>query len=122
MHIEKGTLIPRDDGKRIEEFIGAVRTRTDSVSIARMLAPVGWKEPPQVPEFDEAVIVLSGILTVETEGDVHSVTPGTIGFAHRGEQVVYRNDQLIPCEYWSICVPAFRPSRVSMLPAASKAD
>lgn len=113
MHIEKGALIPRDDGKRIEEFIGAVRTRTDTVSVARLLAPPGWNESAQTPAFDEVVIVVSGILTVITEGDEHAVTPGTVAFARRGQKVVFRNDQLVPCDYWSICVPAFRPERQS---------
>ncbi len=116
MHIAKGTIIPRADGKRIEEFIGAVRTRTDSVSIARMEAPVGWSEPQQVADFDEAVIVLSGILTVVTEGETFAVTPGTVAFARRGEDVTFRNDQLVPCEYWSICVPAFKPDRLKTHP------
>jgi probable rRNA maturation factor len=112
MHIVKGAAIPRDDGKVIEEFIGAVRTRTDTVSVARMQAPVGWAEPSQVAEFDEAVIVLSGILTVITQGETFEVTPGTVAFARRGEPVTFRNDQLVPCEYWSICTPAFRPERL----------
>ncbi len=111
MHIDKPARIARKDDKVIDEFIGRVRSRTDSLSVARMVAPPKWKEAQSAPDFDEVVIVTSGILTVETEGDVHSVLPGTVAFARRGEEVTYRNDQLVPCEYWSICVPAFRPER-----------
>ena len=33
--------------KKIEEFIGRVNSKTNSVSIARMTSPSGWVEPGQ---------------------------------------------------------------------------
>ena len=67
MRLRKGKIIPRDDGKRIEEFVGNATTQTRSVSVARMNAPPGWKEPAQTPEFDEVVMVLSGELTLRVQ-------------------------------------------------------
>ncbi len=37
--VSTGTIIPRDDGKLIDEHAGAVHTKADAYSVARMLAP-----------------------------------------------------------------------------------
>ncbi|WP_224249509.1 rRNA maturation RNase YbeY [Hyalangium gracile] len=109
MRLRKGKLIPREDGKRIEEFIGAASTGSASVSVARMLAPPGWSEPPQKPEFDEAVLVLRGELTLVIDGKRERIGPGEVGWVPKGRHVTYRNDGQGACDYWSICAPAFRP-------------
>src|ERR1051325_1109783 len=64
--IEKPTVIAAAGNKPkiIEELIGRVNSRTDTVSIARMKSPSGWVEPGQTPEFDEYTFVLRGMLTV----------------------------------------------------------
>lgn len=109
MRLRKGRLIPREDGKRIEEFIGAATTGGASVSVARMLAPPGWSEPAQKPEFDEAVLVLRGELTLVIDGKRERIAAGEVGWVAKGRRVVYRNDGQGACDYWSICAPAFRP-------------
>ncbi|MBN1208568.1 MAG: rRNA maturation RNase YbeY [Myxococcaceae bacterium] len=109
MRLRKGKLIPREDGKRIEEFIGAATTGTSSASVARMLAPPGWSEPAQKPEFDEVLLVLRGELTVVIDGKRERIGPGEVGWVPRGRRVIYRNDGQGACDYWSICAPAFRP-------------
>ncbi|NOJ52478.1 rRNA maturation RNase YbeY [Myxococcus xanthus] len=114
MRLRKGKLIPRDDGKRIEEFVGAATTSTDSASVARMLAPPGWSEPAQRPEFDEVVIVLTGELTIVVEGRRERISAGEVGLVPRGKRVVYRNDGQGACDYWSVCAPAFRPELAHM--------
>jgi len=117
MRIRQGKIIPRDDGKRIEEVVGRATTGTDSMSVARMLAPPGWGEPPQRPRFDEAVVVLEGELTLVIEGRVERIGAGEVGLCPRGKKVVYRNDAGAACEYVSICAPAFTPARARMEPA-----
>lgn len=114
MRIRSGKLIPRDDGKRIEEFVGNAHTNTSSLSVAHMWAPPGWAEPPQTPEFDEAVIVLSGSLTLDIGGRVETVEAGEVGFVPRGERVTYSNAGRSACDYWSICVPGFLPKLAHM--------
>jgi probable rRNA maturation factor len=109
VRLRKGKLIPREDGKRIEEFIGAATTGTSSASVARMLAPPGWSEPAQKPEFDEVVLVLHGELTLVVDGKRERIGPGEVGWVPRGRRVIYRNDGQGACDYWSICAPAFRP-------------
>ena len=114
MRLRKGKLIPRDDGKRIEEFVGAATTGTAAVSVARMNAPPGWAEPAQTPEFDEVVMVLSGELTLVVERRRERIAAGEVGLVPRGKRVVYRNDGEQPCDYFSVCAPAFRPELAHM--------
>jgi len=54
--------------KRIEEYIGRVNSGHHDVSVARMVAPVGWVEPGQTPQFAEITVVLKGLLRVEHAG------------------------------------------------------
>ena len=46
-------LVPTTDGKLIEEYVGQVISNESGLSIAHMVAPSGWSEPFQNPEFDE---------------------------------------------------------------------
>lgn len=119
MRIRRGKVIPRDDGKRIEELVGSATTGTRSVSVARMLAPPGWSEPPQTPEFDEVVVVSKGTLTLQLGRRRERIGPGEVGLVPKGTRVVYRNDELGACEYLSVCAPAFRPELAHMESAPS---
>jgi probable rRNA maturation factor len=109
VRLRKGKLIPREDGKRVEEFVGAASSGTGAVSVARLLAPPGWSEPARKPEFDEVVLVLRGELTLVIDGRRERIGPGEVGLVPRGRRVLYRNDGQGACDYWSICAPAFRP-------------
>lgn len=115
--IVRGKVIPRDDGKRIEEVVGRATTGTDSMSVAKMLAPPGWSEPPQRPRFDEVVIVSRGELTLVVQGRTERIGAGEVGLVPRDRKVVYRNDASVACEYVSVCAPAFTPARARMEPA-----
>ena len=68
-HIQSPSIVQAAGNKPkiIEEFIGRVNSRTDSISIARMKSPSGWIEPGQTPDFDEYTVVLRGTLRVSTE-------------------------------------------------------
>ncbi len=109
MRLRKGKLIPREDGQRVEEFVGAASTGTGAASVARVLAPPGWSEPARKPEYDEVVLVLRGELTLLIDGKRERICPGEVGWVPRGRRVVCRNDGKGACDYWSLCAPAFRP-------------
>jgi quercetin dioxygenase-like cupin family protein len=98
--------------KLIEEYIGRVNSKTDSVSVARMKSPGGWVEPGQAPEFDEYTIVLRGKLRVTTRGGVMDVHAGQAVIAHRGEWVQYSTPEPDGAEYVAVCLPAFSPALV----------
>lgn len=114
MRLRQGKIIPREDGKRIEEFVGNATTRTPSVSVARMWAPPGWSEPAQTPEFDEVVVVLKGALTLVVNGKRERIEQDEVGLVPRGAKVVYRNDDTVACDYLSVCAPAFLPQLAHM--------
>jgi probable rRNA maturation factor len=106
-------IVPASNGKVIDEHLGRASSDTDAYSVAHMFAPAGWHEPAQVCQFDEINLVVSGQLAVETDAGTAVVGPGESVQAAAGQRVRYRNASAqIPCEYWSLCVPAWRPDRV----------
>ncbi len=103
------TRIPVPGGKVIDEFVGRVTTGTTGVSVARMVAPGGWEEPAQSPEFDEVTLVLRGVVRVEHDGGVLHVGAGQVVLTRAGERVRYSTPEPDGAEYVAVCVPAFGP-------------
>ncbi len=101
------TRIPVPGGKVIDEYVGRVNTGTENVSVAHMVAPGGWQEPAQSPEFDEITVVLRGTLRVEHEGGTLEVTAGQAVLTRAGERVRYTTPD--GAEYVAVCLPAFSP-------------
>jgi mannose-6-phosphate isomerase-like protein (cupin superfamily) len=98
--------------KLIEEFIGRVNSKTESVSIARMRSPEGWVEPGQKPAFDEYTVILTGCLRVESRDGVVEVRAGQAVITHAGEWVRYSSPYPGGAEYIAVCLPAFAPDTV----------
>jgi mannose-6-phosphate isomerase-like protein (cupin superfamily) len=98
--------------KRIEEFFGRENSRTESISIAQMKSPGGWKEPGQTPEFDEYTVVLKGALHVQLRDGQFDVRAGQAILVRKGEWVQYSSPAQDGAEYMAICLPAFSPETV----------
>ena len=96
--------------KIIEEFVGRVNSRTQTLSVARMQSPAGWVEPGQTPEFEEFTVVLKGMLRVTHKSGMLDVSAGQGVIAHPGEWVQYSTPE--GAEYIAICFPAFSPATV----------
>jgi hypothetical protein len=96
--------------KKIDEYVGLVSTRDDSISIARMLSPPGWIEPGQTPTFREYSLVLKGVLRVEYRDGVLLVKEGQAVVMNAGEWVRYSTPE--GAEYLAVCLPAFSPDSV----------
>jgi quercetin dioxygenase-like cupin family protein len=109
--VATSTSIPVPGGKTIDEYVGAVNTGHDHVSVARMVAPAGWVEPAQSPEFEELTLVLRGTLLVEHDGGVLEVHGGQAVITFPGERVRYSTGADEGAEYVAVCLPAFRPGR-----------
>jgi len=92
--------------KVIEEYVGRVNSGTNSISIAKMSSPPGWKEPGQKPQFDEYTIVLRGILKVESRTETLFIKEGEAVIVNSGEWVQYSTPNE-GAEYIAICLPAF---------------
>ena len=106
-------VVPTDDGKLIEEHFGAASLGGDDLSIARMVAPPGWSEPTQTPEFDEYTLMVRGRKRVEVDGEDVELAAGETLLITAGSTVRYANPFDEPAEYWSVCRPAFTPDRVN---------
>ena len=98
--------------KLIDEYIGRVNSKTESLSVAHMRSPAGWSEPGQTPQFDEYTLVLRGALRVEHRGGTLEVAAGQAVIAHAGEWVRYSTPGPEGAEYIAICLPAFSPETV----------
>ncbi|KAB7741986.1 cupin domain-containing protein [Nostocoides sp. F2B08] len=99
-------------GKVIHEHVGRVATGHDAVSVAHMVAPAGWDEPAQRPEFDEVTLVLRGTVLVEHDGGVTEVAAGQSIVTQAGERVRYSCGPE-GAEYVAVCLPAFSPETVN---------
>jgi quercetin dioxygenase-like cupin family protein len=112
--IAKPTLIAAagEPPKRIEEYIGLVNSKTENISIARMVSPPGWEEPGQTPLFDEYTVVLQGVLTIETEEGIYQAEAGAAVIVPRNTWVRYSTPHPDGAEYISVCLPAFSPATV----------
>ncbi len=99
-------VVPTTDGKVIKEHWGN-STGNPEVSIAHMVAPSGWSEPHQTPEFDEFTIIISGKKQFEIDGEIVNLQSGESIMIGKGARVRYSNPFEEPCEYIAICLPAF---------------
>ena len=113
---DKPFVVPTTDGKLIEEHFGLATTQTSNLSIAHMVAPPGWSEPHQNPEFDEYTLISRGKKKFEVDarpddpfgrGEEIIVSAGQSILIKKGSRVRYSNPFDEECEYWSVCLPAF---------------
>jgi mannose-6-phosphate isomerase-like protein (cupin superfamily) len=98
--------------KLIDEYVGRVNSGTQSLSVAHMRSPAGWREPGQTPDFEEFTVVLRGMLRVEYRDGAVEVRAGEAVIAHPGEWVRYSTPEADGAEYIAVCVPAFSPETV----------
>jgi mannose-6-phosphate isomerase-like protein (cupin superfamily) len=106
--IEAPTRIPVPGGKTIDEYVGRVNSAESAVSVAHMVAPGGWIEPAQTPEFDEFTVLLKGSLRVEHPAGVFEVRAGQAVVTRAGERIRYAAGP-DGAEYVAVCLPAFSP-------------
>jgi mannose-6-phosphate isomerase-like protein (cupin superfamily) len=113
-HIKQPTriLAAGTPPKSIEEFFGRVNSKTDAVSIARMVSPSGWSEPGQKPEFDEYTVVLRGTLHAKFADHELDVSAGQAVLVSADEWVQYSTPAPGGAEYIAVCLPAFSPKLV----------
>ena len=100
-------IVPTTDGKLIEEHFGNATNGNSQVSIAHMLAPAGWSEPFQTPEFDEYTYIIRGKKQFIIDGDTVVLEAGQSIKIEKNTRVQYSNPFEIECEYLAVCLPAF---------------
>ncbi|HEU0228385.1 MAG TPA: NUDIX domain-containing protein [Arachidicoccus soli] len=106
-------IVPTIDGKLIEEHFGLASNGENRISIAHMIAPPSWTEPHQIPEFDEWTLIVSGKKSIEINGETVTLQVGQSILIEKGARIKYSNPFTEPCEYWSVCLPAFSIENVN---------
>ncbi len=106
-------VVPTNDGKVIQEHHGIAATSNPNVSIAHMIAPPHWSEPYQTPEFDEYTYLIKGKKQFIIEGDTIVLNAGESIHIQKNTRVQYSNPFDEPCEYLSVCLPAFSIEKVN---------
>lgn len=105
-------IVPTTDGKLIAEHFGLASSGESHLSIAHMIAPPGWSEPFQTPEFDEYTYIIRGKKQFSIAGDVVVLEAGQSIKINGGTRIQYANPFAEECEYLAICLPAFSPATV----------
>jgi len=100
-------IVPTTDGKLIEEHVGLATDGNSHISIAHMIAPAGWSEPFQTPEFEEYTYIIKGKKQFIIEGETVVLEAGQSIKIEKQTRVQYSNPFTEPCEYLAICLPAF---------------
>lgn len=105
--------VPTSDGKLIEEHFGLASDKNEKISIAHMIAPPGWSEPFQTPSFDEYTFIIKGKKQFNVDGDIIILNAGESIKINKNVRIQYSNPFNEPCEYISICLPAFSMDSVN---------
>ena len=105
-------IVPTTDGKLIEEHHGKVATNNNDISIAHMIAPAGWAEPFQTPEFEEYTYIISGKKQFIIDDEIIILEAGQSIKIEANTRVQYSNPFDEVCEYIAICKPAFDFTKV----------
>ncbi len=100
-------VVPTDDGKVIKEHFGLASDGNSEISVAHMVAPPGWSEPFQTPEFDEITFIISGKKQFIIDNETVVLEAGQSIKVTKNTRLQYSNPFTEPCEYIAICLPAF---------------
>jgi mannose-6-phosphate isomerase-like protein (cupin superfamily) len=106
-------VIPTTDGKLIKEHFGLATDGNSKISIAHMIAPAGWSEPYQTPQFDEFTFIIKGKKQFIIEDETVVLEAGQSIKIESNTRVQYSNPFTEPCEYLAICTPAFSMDSVN---------
>nr|WP_298999969.1 cupin domain-containing protein [uncultured Allomuricauda sp.] len=109
-------IVPTDDGKHIAEHFGLATDGNNDLSIAHMVAPPGWSEPFQTPDFDEYTLVVRGRKQFIIDNEKIVLQAGESIKVHKHTRVQYSNPFDEECEYVAICLPAFSMESVNREP------
>lgn len=105
-------IVPTTDGKIIKEHHGNATTNNSEISIAHMIAPPGWIEPFQTPEFEEYTFIVSGKKQFIIEDEIIVLEAGQSIKIEAKTRIQYSNPFKETCEYIAICKPAFDFNKV----------
>jgi hypothetical protein len=113
-HIAGPTRIPAtgDPPKQIEEFIGRVNSRTDAMSIARMVSPRAGKSLRRRLPSTNTRLCCVAYFALSMTAESWTLRAGEAVVTQAGERVRYSTPGE-GAEYLAVCVPAFSPDIVN---------
>ena len=97
-------IVPTTDGKVIKEHFGLATDGDANISIAHMIAPPGWSEPFQTPDYTFIIKVKKQFII---NGETVILSAGESIKIQKNTKVQYSNPFNDVCEYIAICKPAF---------------
>lgn len=106
-------IVPTNDGKLIEEHFGKLTDKNSKISIAHMVAPPGWSEPFQTPNFEEFTYIIKGKKQFIIDGEIIILEAGQSIKIEKNIRVQYSNPFNEECEYIAVCLPAFSIENVN---------
>ena len=106
-------VVPTTDGKVIEEHFGHASDGNGQISIAYMIAPTGWSEPFQTPEFDEYTYIIKGKKQFIIDDEIIVLEAGQSIKINKNTRAQYSNPFTLACEYIAVCQPAFSMNLVN---------
>ena len=106
-------IVPTNDGKIIEEHFGHLTDKNSKISIAHMVAPPGWSEPFQTPNFEEYTYIIRGKKQFIVGDETIILEAGQSIKIEKNIRVQYSNPFKEACEYIAICLPAFSIEKVN---------
>ena len=104
---KKPFVVPTNDGKSIKEHFGNATNNNTQLSLAHMVAPPGWSELFQTPDFDEYTFIVKGKKQFSINDEIIVLSAGESIKIEKNTRVKYANPFNEPCEYIAICTPAF---------------
>ena len=110
---ETAFVVPTTDGKLIEKHFGKATDGNSAISIAHMVAPPGWSEPFQTPNFDEFTYIIKGKKQFIIENKKIVLESGQSIKIYKNTRIQYSNPFGEPCEYLAICTPGFSLENVN---------
>ncbi|RKY21447.1 MAG: cupin [Planctomycetota bacterium] len=101
------TTVGENPPMQVREFTGTRNTGESGLSVASMNAPMGWTGVGQKPDFNETLVVFTGMLRVESRGRRDEVQAGQAIQCAAGEWVRYSAPNAGGATYMSVCEPSF---------------
>ena len=104
------SLIINQGGERIQEILGVHAGSVYSQSIAEItIPPGGTAEPHFHKKTEESYLILSGLATIQIQGELLSLTAGEAVLIEPGDIHQIKNNGEENLVFIAVCVPAWQP-------------
>ena len=100
-------IVPTTNGRIIKEHFVNISQEGPNISMLHLTAPAGWSEPFQTSNSNEYTYIISSKKQFIIDGEEIIIEVGQSIKIEKSTRAQYSNPYLEPCEYITICIPAF---------------